>query len=226
MRPPSLAHSVLIESHVENHDLQWRVSEADQFEYTIQSLSGSRNEGIPSEISFLHYIGVGGTFQIEVTSLDKIPFELNTSESIPYSHSSIQNNHGKKIFVIPCGNSSIISDYLERLITQVFNQSFYILDIAIFELIDEEEEIGARAVTPATAAGNTITYSLELRYLKENGTLNYLRFFMGEYQSGRDLVEIVINREIWSALIWISGSAISISVLVILVVIYKYRKRN
>ncbi len=149
--------------------LIWGVESGEEFTYVLQrkTMEPLTLGLIPDKMPFVILLDEGQKFFAKVNKLDLIPDNYSLVETGYSSHCTLSRMNDSEIifsdslvFVLPIGDW----DYQ----TQRLNISEY-SDIT---LIDNNNEWGY----VQSGTYNTLNYYFELRYEKENGTLNYVRF--------------------------------------------------
>jgi len=141
---------------------------------------------ISGDLPYVSDMTVGEKYTLKVSDLDGIPTLINESSQMPHSscdleraNDSLSIETGILDFVIPIGDWEFV------------NQMSNLTGYAGTTLIDTSEEWGVSgAGSFQSPDGSVITITIDLRYEKENGTLNYMR---QRYSTlGTDLIDIII----------------------------------
>ena len=172
-----------------NNDLEWGVNVDEEFTYVLQRAyfaDPSYTQIVAVDMPYVASMNVGEKATLRVTGLDEIPSQINESSQMPKSlceleraNDSVPIMAGLPNFVIPIGDWDFI--------TEISN----ITGLEGVTLIDTAEEWGTIGVTSYQAGdGSVISITIEIRYEKENGTLNYMR---QRYSTlGNDLIDIIL----------------------------------
>jgi hypothetical protein len=181
---PAIPLTVVAQSNT----LQWGVDLGEEFTYVFQRAyfaDASYVAVVEPDLPFISELPVGEKAIVNVSSLDSIPTLINSTSQMPLAHCNmIRANDSLSIgtnltsLVVPIGDW----DFL----TEIGN----ITDSGL-QLIDTAEEWGSIGSTSFPAQdGSTISVYLEVRFDKENGTLNYLRY---KYSTlGTDLIDVIL----------------------------------
>ena len=157
-----------------NHSLTWGVEVGEHFTYVLQRAyfaSPSYKNVIDADFPFLQRLEEGQKAILSVESLDSIPAMINDSSQIPRSYCNMTR----------ANDSAILSDSLINFVLPIGDWDFLngMVNLTGFSgatLINTQTEWGTKgAGSFRTEDGSIVTISLEMRYEKENGTLNYLR---------------------------------------------------
>ncbi|TFG34104.1 hypothetical protein EU527_04870 [Candidatus Thorarchaeota archaeon] len=172
-----------------NHVLEWGVDIGDEYTYVLQKAffaNQNYRDVAVAVFPFIAGLELGQKAILSVDALDEIPNPINESSQMPISSCSMtRGNDSVSIetdlrgFVVPIGDWEFL--------TEMTN----ITDMSGVTLIDTEEEWGTKGTATFQAGdGSVVTVSIEIRYEKENGTLNYLR---ERYSTlGTDLIDIIV----------------------------------
>lgn len=172
-----------------NHSLEWGVEIDEEFTYVLQRAffaDPSYTEVLTVDFPFLAGLKVGQKAILSIDTLDEIPDLINESSQVPGSSCNMRRANDSaaiatnlRSFVQPIGDWEFLSDMVN------------ITGLSGVTLIDTEEEWGTKGATSFMAGdGSVVTVSIEIRYEKENGTLNYLR---ERYSTlGTDLIDIIL----------------------------------
>ena len=172
-----------------NHSQEWGVEVEEEFTYVMQRAYFADPNyalGIAVDLPFILDMTVGEKYTLKVTELDQIPTLINESSQMVNSTCDMQRIDdsvtvvpGLLDFVIPIGDWDFV------------NEMTNISGLQGVTLIDTDEEWGTSgAGSFSSNDGSVITITIDLRYEKENGTLNYLRH---RYSTlGTDLIDIIL----------------------------------
>jgi hypothetical protein len=172
-----------------NHNLEWGVSIGEEFTYVMQRAyfaDPSYSQVIVADLPFVPSMTVGEKVTLKVTDLDTIPSQINESSQIPKSSCELDRANDSALimaglldFVIPIGDWEFI------------NEMTNITGLEGVSLINTDEEWGTIGAGSFLAGdGSVVSLTVEIRYEKENGTLNYMRH---RYSTlGTDLIDIII----------------------------------
>jgi len=172
-----------------NNSLEWGVDIGEEFTYVLQRAyfaDPNYVNAIAPNLPFIQQMTVGEKYKINVTELDTIPMLINetsqmansTCEMIRANDSSVIAT-GISAFVVPIGDWDFLTDMSN------------ITGLPDLSLIDTEQEWGTIGVGSFFASdGSVVSITMEVRYEKENGTLNYMRY---RYTTlGTDLIDIIL----------------------------------
>lgn len=171
-----------------NNTLEWGVSVDEEFTYVLQRdffADQAYRAVVEYDIPYLAGLTLGEKAIMRVTALDAIPSLINESEEVPTSSCSLgRANDSVSIitdasgFVIPIGDW----EFLEAIGN--------LTSIQGITLIDTADEWGTQAAGSFQASDDSIiSVYVEMRYEKENGTLNYLRH---RYSTlGTDIIDVI-----------------------------------
>ncbi len=169
-----------------NNTLEWGVDVDEEFTYVMQRAYFADPIYIQIIASFLEFVPsmiVGEKTTLRIVELDEIPSQINESSQMPLSSCNLERaNDSVSIstelqnFVIPIGDWGFIND---------------MTNITGLTLIDTADEWGTKGTgSYQSGDGSIVSITIEMRYEKENGTLNYLRH---RYSTlGTDLIDIII----------------------------------
>ena len=138
------------------------------------------------DLPFVADIAVGEKLTLRVMDLDEIPTLINESSQMPHSLCELERANNSELitpglldFVIPVGDWEFV------------NQMTNFTGLGEITLIDTADEWGSSGAGSYQAQDNSvITLTVDIRYEKENGTLNYMRH---RYSTlGTDLIDIII----------------------------------
>lgn len=171
-----------------NHTLEWGVDVGEEFTYVLQRefYADISNEiFLAVQLPFLTGIEAGQKVQLQVDQLDTIENMINNSLQLPRSLCTmVRENDSTTIlseipsFVVPTGDW----DFLDEIENLTGTEGL--------TLIDTDDEWGTIGTgTVLGTGGASINVRIEMRYEKENGTLNYLRH---KYTTlGNDLIDVI-----------------------------------
>jgi hypothetical protein len=172
-----------------NNSLEWGVEVGEEFTYVMQRAyfaDPSYRQVVQADLPYVSSMTVGEKTTLRVTGLDEIPSQINESDQIPKATCDLERTNdsvsiitGLLDFVIPVGDWEFI------------NQMTNLTGLEGVDLIDTDEEWGTTGAASFLANdGSVVTLTIDLRYEKENGTLNYMRH---RYSTlGTDLIDIII----------------------------------
>ncbi len=171
-----------------NNALEWGVDVDEEFTYVLQRAYFADpiySQIVAVDMPYVSSMTVGEKATLRVTGLDEIPSLIYESSQMPKSscelvraNDSVPIMAGLSNFVIPIGDWDFI------------NEISNITGLEGVTLIDTADEWGTTGVTAYQAGGSVITITVEIRYEKENGTLNYMR---QRYSTlGNDLIDIIL----------------------------------
>lgn len=172
-----------------NHSLQWGVDAGEEFTYVMQRAyfaDSSYTQVIAADLPYVSSMTVGEPVTLRVTDLDAIPDQINESSQMPQSSCELERANdsvsiitGLLDFVIPIGDWDFV------------NEMTNITGLEGVTLIDTDEEWGTTGAASFLAGdGSVVSLTVDIRYEKENGTLNYMRH---RYSTlGTDLIDIII----------------------------------
>jgi len=185
----ALAPTIIPVHAQSNHTLEWGVEVGEEFTYVLQRAfftdSGYR-EVLFANFPFIEGLELGQKAIVSIDNLEVIPSQINESSQIPISqctmvraNDSTSLGAGLQSFVLPIGDWEFL------------NEMVNLTGFSGVTLIDTEEEWGTEgAASFRVGDGSIVTVSLEIRYEKENGTLNYLR---QRYSTlGTDLIDMIL----------------------------------
>jgi len=167
-----------------NHSLQWGVDTNEQFTYALQRKLGDSSwiNQFNSSLSFITAMDEGQKVIVTVTDLEPIPDRINSSSQVPNSFSALvrendseQLGSNSTLFAVPIGDWGFL--------TQMSG-----FTAVGWTVINTDTEWGAM-LSLTIEDGESIAYYQEIRYEKQNGTLNYLRLRLNSL--GNDLLDIV-----------------------------------
>ncbi len=165
------------------HELTWGVDEGEEFVYALQRrlVNDAWISYVENALPFVAGLSEGQLALVIVSSLDSIPELL---EDIPVSYCNVTRENDSvviltnyQLMVVPIGDWSLLTE------------AGGFTGMSGVTVIDNEDEWGTLTSGVFEAGGVTVSVYQELRYEKENGTLNYLRL---RYSSlGNDLVDVI-----------------------------------
>jgi len=217
-----------------NNTLEWGVDVGEEFTYVMQRAYFADPSYIPLVVghySFVSGMIVGEKAILRIVSLNEIPMLINESSQMPQSLCNLERANdsvpiisGLQDFVYPIGDWDFI--------VQMNNLSAQ----EGITLIDTAEEWGFTGATTLLFPDNTVVANtIELRYEKENGTLNYMRL---RYSTlGTDLIDIIIvnwhsgmptivSEGIQTTTILIVAIASVVGIIVFIIVYQGYRSKK
>jgi hypothetical protein len=171
-----------------NNNLEWGVDVGEEFIYVLQRAyfaDPNYVNVIANDLPFVPQMTVGQKAIMRVTGLDPIPMQINETSQLANStcdlvraNDSTTIGTGLNAFVVPIGDWDFLTDMAN------------ITGLEDLSLIDTQEEWGTIGIGSFFASdGSVISITYEVRYDKENGTLNYLRY---RYTTlGTDLIDII-----------------------------------
>ena len=183
-----LGSAVPLTVKAQTHSLEWGLNVDEEFTYVLQRAYFANPEYavvVQGDIPFISEISVGEMVTMRVTELDAIPTLINESSQMPLGHCNlVRANDSVSIatdqtgFIVPIGDW----DFLTEIGNLTGHQGV--------TLINTEDEWGTVGTGSIQANdGSIISLYVEIRYEKENGTLNYLRH---RYTTlGTDLIDVV-----------------------------------
>lgn len=172
----------------QTHSLEWGLNVDEEFTYVLQRAYFADPEYaivVQGDLPFISELPVGEMVTMKVAELDAIPALINESSQMPLGHCDLERaNDSVSIatdqtgFIIPIGDW----DFLTEIGNITGRQGV--------TLINTEDEWGTVGTGTIQANdGSIISLYVEVRYEKENGTLNYLRH---RYTTlGTDLIDVV-----------------------------------
>ncbi len=172
-----------------NNALEWGVDVDEEFTYVLQRAYLADPSYIQIVATYMPYVPsmtVGEKATLRVTGLDEIPSLINESSQMPESscvleraNDSVPIMFGLEDFVIPIGDWEFINE-----ITNITGSEG-------ITLVDTTEEWGTIGTGSYQALdGSVISITIEIRYEKENGTLNYMR--QRHSTLGNDLIDVIL----------------------------------
>ncbi|MHA1963306.1 MAG: hypothetical protein ACXACG_02585 [Candidatus Thorarchaeota archaeon] len=171
-----------------NHTLEWGTDPGEEFTYVLQRAyyaDSSNRAFMEDQLPFLAEMEPGQKVLIEVDHLDAIEILINESIQLPRSYCNLLRSNDSAI-IIPDLESFVVPINDWEFLDEVEN----ITGTVGLTLIDTEDEWGTIGVgIYQGTGGGDITIRVEMRYEKENGTLNYLRH---RYSSlGSDFIDVI-----------------------------------
>jgi len=172
-----------------NNTLEWGVDVDEEFTYVMQRAyfaDSSYIQIVSLELPFVSSMIVGEKATLRVAELDEIPNQINESSQMPQPSCDLERTNdsvsiitGLDNFVIPIGDWEFVNE--------ISNTT----GLEGVTLIDTADEWGTSGTGSFLAGdGSVVSVTGEIRYEKENGTLNYLRY---RYSTlGTDLIDIII----------------------------------
>jgi hypothetical protein len=170
-----------------NHSLEWGISESEAFVYVLQRkliLNPSQSYLVEGQLPFLTYLDEGTKVIATVDGLETVPSQINIYEDIPIANVSLARENDSmdiamdiESFIVPVNDWTLLSEA----------SGFGTIEGQM--LVDTQTEWGYISTGAFSSAGTTVNFHIELRYEKENGTLNYIRL---RYSAlGQDLIDVV-----------------------------------
>ncbi len=184
-----ICSSVALTAEAQANNLEWGVDVDEEFTYVLQRAyfaEPSYAQYVAVEMPYISSMIVGEKHTLRVTGLDEIPNLINESSQMPDSiceleraNDSVPIMAGLLDFVIPIGDWEFI------------NEISNITGLEGITLIDTTDEWGTIGTGSYQAPdGSVISITVEIRYEKENGTLNYMR--QRRSTLGNDLIDIIL----------------------------------
>ncbi|MFX1483739.1 MAG: hypothetical protein ACFFCP_11205 [Promethearchaeota archaeon] len=171
-----------------NNTLEWGVDVGEEFIYVLQRAhysSQSDKEYMEGQLPFLAEIQEGEKVIVEIAFLEAIEDLINDSTQLPRSYCNLRRFNDSALImsdltslVLPVGDWEFLTEINNMTTTPGITP------------IDSAEEWGSIGVgTFSSGDGSSVDVRLEMRYEKENGTLNYLRH---RYTTlGTDIIDVV-----------------------------------
>jgi hypothetical protein len=207
---PAIQLSVVAQSNT----LEWGVSVDEEFTYVLQRAyfaDPAYAVVVQGDFPFITALPVGEKAIMKVTELDTIPNLINESSEMPLAHCDLMRaNDSVSIATNQTGLVVPIGDW--NFLTEIANIS----GLQGVTLIDTAEEWGTIGTGTFQATdGSIISIYIEVRYEKENGTLNYLRH---RYSTmGNDLIDVVLVN--WhQGMPTVIGTEIQLSTILVIVI--------
>ena len=198
----------------QTNTLEWAVTVDEEFTYVLQRAyfaNPSYAVVVQGDLPYILELPVGEKAIMRATELDAIPSLINESSQMPLAYCTlVRANDSVPIatnqtgFVVPIGDWNFL--------TEIAN----ITGLQGVTLIDTTDEWGTVGTGSYQAGdGSVISIYIEIRFEKENGTLNYLRH---RYTSlDTDLIDVVLVN--WhQGMPTVIGSEIQLSTIIILVI--------
>jgi len=172
-----------------NNTLEWGVVVGEEFTYVMQrAYFADQNYALlgVSLLPFISNMTIGERAILRITELDEIPTQINETIQMPQSlcnleraNDSVSNTTNLVRFVIPIGDWEFIDEMIN------------VTNLPVVTPIDTVNEWGSTGTGLFEADdGSIITITVDIRYEKENGTLNYMRYHYTTL--GTDLLDIII----------------------------------
>jgi hypothetical protein len=183
--PATMQLSVVAQANT----LEWGVSVGEEFTYVLQRAyfaDPAYAVVVKGDLPYITELPVGQKATMRATELDAIPSLINESSQMPLAHCDLVRANDSALiatnqtgFVVPIGDWTFL--------TEIAN----ITGLQGVTLIDTADEWGTVGTGTFQAGdGSLISIYIEVRYEKENGTLNYLRH---RYTTlGTDLIDVVL----------------------------------
>ncbi|MHA2139854.1 MAG: hypothetical protein ACXADC_02590 [Candidatus Thorarchaeota archaeon] len=170
-----------------NHSLEWGISEAEEFVYVLQRkliLNPSQSSLIETQLPFVGHLDQGAKVIAKVEGLEAMPADINSYDDIPIANISLMRENDSlpiasdiETFVVPTNDWPLLNEMA----------GFGVIEGQ--DLVDTQTEWGYVSSGSFSSAGTIVNFRIELRYEKENGTLNYIRL---RYSAlGQDLIDVV-----------------------------------
>ena len=181
--------SIPLTAEAQTHSLEWGVDVNEEFTYVMQRAyfaDPNYQMVVSADLPFVSSMIEGEKVTLRVTDLDEISTLINESSQMPQSSCELERaNDSESIitglldFVIPIGDWEFV------------NEITNITGLEGVTLVDTEEEWGTTGTGSFLAGdGSVVSLTVDIRYEKENGTLNYMRH---RYSTlGTDLIDIII----------------------------------
>ena len=214
------------------HSLEWAVEIDDVFTYALQRklIDPAWTDYAEALVPFIAFLDEGQKAIVKVSDLDEIPQQIMTPAEMPIASCNLERENDSeiilldsKIFIIPVGDWNFL--------TEIDNVTM----IPDLSLIDTDDEWGTNYITDFSAGGTYVTVHQEIRYEKENGTLNYLRLRYSAH--GNDLVDVVfvhwypgmptiLPPQMQFTTILLLGVVASVVIIVSVIVYIKFKQRK
>ena len=168
------------------HSLEWAVEVDDEFTYALQRkfIDPSWTDYAEALVPFIAFLDEGQKAVVKVSNLDEISQQIMTPAEMPLASCNLERENDSeiivldsKMFIIPVGDWDFLTEIDNITMTP---------DLA---LVDTEDEWGTNFITDFSAGGTFVTVQQEIRYEKQNGTLNYLRLRYSAF--GNDFVDVI-----------------------------------
>lgn len=163
-----------------NHTLEWGADVGEQFTYVLQRAtyaSEAQKAAVGVELPYVTNLGLGQKAILTIEQLDAIPTQINSTFDMPVGRCNISR----------LNDSALLGTQLQLLIVPIGDWSFLteignVTGTPGLTLVDTPDEWGTIGRgSYMDYSGATINVYIEMRYEKENGTLNYMRYY---YTSG------------------------------------------
>jgi hypothetical protein len=225
---------VQLSIEAQTNTLEWGVSVDEKFTYVLQRAffaDPAYTIVVKGDLPYISELSVGEKVIMKITELEAIPSLINESSQMPLAHcdivranDSVYIETNQTGFVVPIGDW----DFL----TEIGN----ITDLQGVTLIDTADEWGTVGIGSVQAGdGSVVSIYVEVRYDKQNGTLNYLRH---RYTTlGTDLIDVILvnwhegmptvlgaELDLTTVLIIVIGGAIGVIIAFIVLQAYKNKK--
>lgn len=173
-----------------NNNLEWGVDVGDEFTYVVQRafyIDPSYGDTVMYGLgAYFRDLDVGQKAILRVDSLEEIPAQINESDSIPMAYCTLTRANDSTVlesnvssFIFPIGDWDFLTE-----MTNITGQEGV-------TLINTTTEWGIKTATSFVGEGNdVINVKTEIRFEKENGTLNYAR--MQYTTQNLDLIDIIL----------------------------------
>jgi hypothetical protein len=181
---PAMPLAVVAQSNT----LEWGVDLGEEFIYVIQRASfadASYITLVEPDIPFISELPVGEKAIMNISGLDAIPTLINESSQMPLAHCELMRaNDSVSIGTNLTGLVVPIGDW--DFLTEIGN-----ITAAGLQLVDTAVAWGSIGTGSFQASdGSVISVYFEVRFEKENGTLDYLRL---KYSTlGTDLIDVIL----------------------------------
>ncbi|MDH4213622.1 MAG: hypothetical protein OEV85_06845 [Candidatus Thorarchaeota archaeon] len=206
--------TISISVEAQTNTLEWGVSVDDEFTYVLQRayfVDPAYMVVVEEDLPYITYLPVGEKATMRAAEFDAIPSLINESSQMPLAYCDlVRANDSVSIatnqtgFIVPIGDWNFL--------TEIAN----ITGLHGVTLIDTADEWGTVGTGTFQAGdGSIISIYIEVRYEKENGTLNYLRH---KYATlGTDLIDVVLVN--WhDGMPTVIGAEIQLSTILIIVI--------
>jgi len=218
----------------QTNTLEWGVSVDEEFTYVLQRAyfaDPTYTIVVQGDLPFISELPIGEKTIMRVTDLEAIPSLINESSQMPLGqcdlvrvNDTVTIGTNQTGFLVPIGDWNFL--------TEIGN----ITGLQGVTLIDTADEWGTVGTGSFQAGdGSVISLYVEVRYEKQNGTLNYLRH---RYTTlGTDLIDIVLvnwhegmptvisaELELTTILIIVIGGVIGVIIAFVVVQAYKNKK--
>ncbi|MFW9908980.1 MAG: hypothetical protein ACFFEF_10425 [Candidatus Thorarchaeota archaeon] len=184
----ALSSTMPLAVEAQTHSLEWGLSVDEEFTYVLQRAYFANQEYavvVQGDLPFISELPVGEMVMMKVAELDAIPTLINESSQMPLGHCDlVRANDSVSIatdqtgFIVPIGDWDFLTE-----IGNITGRS----GVTLINTEDEWGTVGTGSIQASD--GSIISLYVEVRYEKENGTLNYLRH---RYTTlGTDLIDVV-----------------------------------